>query len=219
MIGIISDIHGNFNALKAVLSELDALNVSKIYCLGDIVGYYPLINECCDELRRRNVKCVLGNHDWYVAANVECARSKTASICASYQSSIISNDNRNWIKALPIFLLDADLSMVHGGWQNPLDEYLKPLDSDLLLIPTSHGASGHTHRSIIKHFSGKTYCNPGSVGQPRDNDPRASFAIYDGNKFSLRRTSYSIQTFIDDCSTHPLPSFIFNRLWSASSHF
>lgn len=64
MIALISDIHGNYTALQAVLKEIDKINIKEIYCLGDIVGYYTQINECCEELQRRNVKCVMGNHDW-----------------------------------------------------------------------------------------------------------------------------------------------------------
>ena len=102
--------------------------------------------------------------------------------------------------------------MVHGGWENPLDQYLKPIDNDLLLIPTRYGVSGHTHRALVKEYNGKVYCNPGSVGQPRDYDSRASFAIYNGSSFSIERVSYSIEQFISLCGAHDLPSYIYPRL-------
>ena len=66
-IALISDIHGNYEALTAVLAECDRLGVSSIYCLGDVVGYYSQVNECCDELRSRAIPCLMGNHDWYMA--------------------------------------------------------------------------------------------------------------------------------------------------------
>ena len=97
MIGLISDIHGNFTALEAVLTRLDELNIKEIYCLGDVLGYYPLINECCRELRDRNIETIMGNHDWYVTANIKCPRSKIASQCAAYQSSIITEENKEWM--------------------------------------------------------------------------------------------------------------------------
>ena len=78
MIALISDIHGNFEALKEVLKKIDELGIKEIYCLGDVVGYYSQVNECCDELRRRNVKCVMGNHDWYMAYDTFCPRSRSA---------------------------------------------------------------------------------------------------------------------------------------------
>ena len=69
MIALISDIHGNYSALQKVLAEIDGMGIEEVYCLGDLVGYYSEINECCDEIRRRNIKSVMGNHDWYMAAN------------------------------------------------------------------------------------------------------------------------------------------------------
>ena len=75
MIGIISDIHGNYTALTKVLAELDNLGVDKIICLGDIAGYYCQINQCCKILQDRNIFCLMGNHDWYLVTNEDCPRS------------------------------------------------------------------------------------------------------------------------------------------------
>ena len=73
-IGLISDIHGNFEALSAVLTDLDRLRVENIVCLGDVVGYYPQINECCDALRARDIFSLMGNHDWYLCGGGFCHR-------------------------------------------------------------------------------------------------------------------------------------------------
>ena len=78
MIGIISDVHGNYSALSRVLARLDALGVSRIICLGDTAGYYCQVNECCDALRERAVFSVMGNHDWYLARQQRCPRSNSA---------------------------------------------------------------------------------------------------------------------------------------------
>lgn len=67
MIALISDVHGNYEALKQVLSKIDEMGIQEIFCLGDVVGYYSQVNECCDALRKRQVRCVMGNHDWYMA--------------------------------------------------------------------------------------------------------------------------------------------------------
>ena len=67
-IALISDIHGNFEALKQVLFAIDKLKINKIFCLGDVVGYYTQVNECCEELQKRNIPCVMGNHDWYLSS-------------------------------------------------------------------------------------------------------------------------------------------------------
>ena len=77
----ISDIHGNYEALTSVLAEIDRLGVERIYCAGDVVGYYSQINECCRELREREIPCVMGNHDWYMAGGGFCPRSRSVNDC------------------------------------------------------------------------------------------------------------------------------------------
>jgi predicted phosphodiesterase len=92
-IGLVSDIHGNHEALKAVLSELDRIGVDEIYCLGDVVGYYSQVNEVCDELIARDVRCVMGNHDWYMASGTSCPRSRSVNDCLAYQRKVITPRN------------------------------------------------------------------------------------------------------------------------------
>lgn len=193
MIAIISDIHGNYDALTKVLSEIDKMNISEIYCLGDVAGYYTQINTCCDELRRRKVHCVMGNHDWYIVSGSGCPRSKSANDCIAYQRKVISRENWNWIASFPAIRNLRGISMVHGGWMNPIDEYLTPDKNYFEKIEGAFFLSGHTHVPCIRKFPGKTYCNPGSVGQPRDGDKRASFATFDGTEFALFRTEYDIK--------------------------
>ena len=195
-IGIISDVHGNYEALKAVLAELDAMRVSDVICLGDVVGYYSQVNECCDELRSRHVRSVMGNHDWYMASGGSCPRSRSVNDCLAYQRKVITAENLEWLTGFPVQLLVDDLRVVHGGWSDPIDEYLKWTDTYFDQIPGNRFASGHTHIPVIRTSHGKTYCNPGSVGQPRDNDPRAAFATYDG-EFTLHRVEYDVQPVFD----------------------
>ena len=93
MIALISDIHGNYTALREVLAKIDSMGIDEVYCLGDVVGYYTEVNECCDEMRRRNIKSVMGNHDWYMAANSFCPRSNSVNDCLKYQKQVISEVN------------------------------------------------------------------------------------------------------------------------------
>jgi putative phosphoesterase len=196
-IGIISDIHGNYEALKSVLSELDKMNISEIYCLGDVVGYYSQVNECCNELRKRNIPTLMGNHDWYVASGGFCPRSKSVNDCLVYQRKVISKENIHWLRTFPVQRFVNNLHMVHGGWTDPIDEYLRePNEEYFSKIEGIDFISGHTHIPIIQHYGNKTYCNPGSVGQPRDNNPRASFVTYDGT-FTNFRVEYDMQTVFD----------------------
>ena len=192
MIALISDIHGNYTALKEVLRKIDSMSIDKIVCLGDVVGYYAQINECCNELRRRNIETVMGNHDWYMVARSFCPRSNSVNDCLKYQKNIITEENYAWLSSLPVFMNVGELSMVHGGWGDPIDEYVKPSEEYFSKVEGKFFASGHTHRQIVEQVGGKTYCNPGSVGQPRDNDPRAAFATFDGNNFQLYRVEYDI---------------------------
>ncbi|MFL6715101.1 MAG: metallophosphoesterase family protein [Burkholderiaceae bacterium] len=196
-IGLVSDIHGNHEALKAVLSELDRIGVDEIYCLGDVVGYYSQVNEVCDELIARDVRCVMGNHDWYMASGTSCPRSRSVNDCLAYQRKVITQRNLDWVRGFPVQRTVGSLRMVHGGWADPIDEYLAPSQEYFAGIEGEVFVSGHTHIQILKAYPGKTYCNPGSVGQPRDNDPRAAFAVYDNGMISLHRVEYDMQTVFD----------------------
>lgn len=196
-IAFISDIHGNYEALKAVLLELDKLDISRVYCAGDIVGYYSQINECCNELRLREIPTVMGNHDWYMAGGGFCARSRSVNDCLAYQRGVIEKENLDWLKSLPVQIQIDKIQMVHGGWTDPIDEYLKPTHEYFEKVVGDIFVSGHTHVQTIRKFGNKTYCNPGSVGQPRDGDPRAAFAICDGRDFELHRVEYDMQKVFD----------------------
>lgn len=193
----ISDIHGNYEALNAVLSELDKLGISRVYCAGDIVGYYSQINECCKELRSREIPSVMGNHDWYMAGGGFCPRSRSVNDCLAYQRGVIEKENLDWLKTLPVQIQIDKIQMVHGGWGDPIDEYLKPTQEYFEKVVGDIFVSGHTHVQTLQKFGNKTYCNPGSVGQPRDGDPRAAFAVYDGKDFELHRVAYDMQKVFD----------------------
>ena len=218
-IALISDIHGNFEALIKVLIALDKLGINEIYCLGDIVGYYPQVNECCDELRNRNIKCVLGNHDWYIISNTHCPRSNTANDCLFYQRKIITKNNIKWLSSFPVYKDIRGLAIVHGGWNNPIDEYFSPTNEYFSFIKGDHFASGHTHKQMIMQFREKVYCNPGSVGQPRDGDNRAAFATFDGNKFKLHRVKYDIEKVCNLMKQYGFNEYYYNRLKTGAANF
>lgn len=193
MIGIISDIHGNYSALETVLDFLDKKGISEIYCLGDVVGYYSQVNECCEELRKRHVKCVMGNHDWYMIAESFCPRSRSVNDCLQYQKKVITKDNLDWLSHFPVYIKNDVGNMVHGGWTNPIDEYLEPSEKYFKRMPFNRYFSGHSHIQQLVQYSSSVYCNPGSVGQPRDGDCRASFALFDDGNIKLCRVNYDIE--------------------------
>ena len=97
MIGIISDIHGNYPALSAVLEKLDKAGCRKIISLGDVSGYYCMVNECIQELRERGIVNIMGNHDSYIVHNGRCERSYTVNICLDHQRRILTEENLAWL--------------------------------------------------------------------------------------------------------------------------
>lgn len=219
MIALITDIHGNYEALKEVLKKIDALGITEIYCLGDITGYYTQVNECCNELRKRNVKCILGNHDWYMISNTGCPRSKSANDCLNYQKTVITQENLDWLTVLPIYRTIGELALVHGGWNDPLEEYLKPIEGYFDAYPNKYFASGHTHKQVIKNFGNKIYCNPGSVGQPRDKNYMSSFATFNGENFELYRVDYNIEKVCKLMNDAGFDEYYYKRLKSGAEHF
>lgn len=216
MIAIISDIHGNYEALKEVLSKIEEMNISKVYCLGDILGYYPQINECCDELKKRDVKCVMGNHDWYMVSGTKCSRSHSVNDCLEYQKKIIKKENLDWIASFPVIRNENGISMVHGGWDNPIDEYIDLNEDYFTGIDKKIFVSGHSHIQQLKQYKNRVYCNPGSVGQPRDGDNRAAFATYSRGKFELFRVAYNIEKVCKQMEKAGFSSYYYGCLRDAS---
>ena len=198
MIAIISDVHGNYSALKSVLKRIDEIGCKKIISLGDVSGYYCMVNECIDEFRRRNIVNILGNHDSYVLGKRKCSRSTTVNICIEYQKKILSEENYTYLAASPE-LLDTDLfSARHGGWRDSLDEYIEKFDFSIAeRYSCKIFFSGHTHIQTIQKKGKVTYFNPGSVGQPRDGDPRAGFALLADNEVNLFRVDYPIDEIVE----------------------
>lgn len=171
------------------------MQIDEVYCLGDVVGYYTQVNECCEELRKRDIPCIMGNHDWYMVGGGFCPRSQSVNDCLEYQRRVITAENVRWLSSFPVFRTVGELSMVHGGWCDPIDEYLtEPDESYFCRLRGRHFVSGHVHVQRELRLGDKTYCNPGSVGQPRDDDPGAAFATFDGDRFHLHRAEYDIGT-------------------------
>ena len=127
-IGIISDVHGNYPALERVISELYKLECDSIICLGDISGYYSMINECIDMIRNENIYCIKGNHDSYLLGESRCSRSNSVNRCIEYQKKIITEDNYKWLTSLPVELKTKKIYALHGGWNDPIDEYIEHFD-------------------------------------------------------------------------------------------
>lgn len=209
---IISDIHSNLEALTVVLAEIDALGVDGIVCLGDIVGYNTNPNECIALLRSRGVPCITGNHDERAAGNNEPDDFNLfAQRALLWTREQLTPENKAYLAGLPrTMVVDGVFLMMHGSVDDT-DFYINGADdaaANLELMQETAGVNigffGHTHvpityvgiggevmeqlDSIVHLDDGCAYLiNPGSVGQPRNHDPRASFALYD--------TALSVVTF------------------------
>jgi len=217
MVAVIADIHGNYPALQAVLKEIDKIGCDRIISLGDVAGYYCMINECIDALRERNIVNVLGNHDYYLLTGIACPRSNSANICLKYQEGILSKTNRFWLQQSLELLNEQDMSFVHGGWVDFLDEYITQIN-DLYFRDFSQTLffSGHTHVQGKICIGEKIYCNPGSVGQPRDGDPRAAFALISSLAVQLLRVEYDIDQVAFQMEQAGFNSYFYENLYKGS---
>jgi predicted phosphodiesterase len=208
---ILSDIHGNLDAFKAVLDDVASRGgFDQIWCLGDIVGYGPEPKECIQLLRQYDHICVAGNHDWAAVGNVELSdfNPEAAAACL-WTAQQLSLDDVAFLKALPLRLYCGDFTLVHGSPREPIWEYLLSIQSakvNFNYFQTRFCLVGHSHvpllfessdardeplfhqlssEAVIELGENRLIINPGGVGQPRDGDPRASYAIYDSDNGAI----------------------------------
>lgn len=215
---VISDIHSNFPALQAVLET--AGEVEAVWCLGDVIGYGPNPNECIELLRTLpNLVCLLGNHDAAALNRIPSDSFNDEARQSIYWTrAVLKPANRDWLEARPELVEMDGITLVHGSPRNPIWEYI--LDQytarlNFRAMKTTFGLVGHTHIPIAFHMAprGRTLhfsfppagelfspqpraiLNPGSVGQPRDHDPRAAYAFFDTTAFSWfpMRIAYDIR--------------------------
>jgi putative phosphoesterase len=225
-IAIISDIHSNLDALEAVIGRLPSYD--EVICLGDVVGYGPQPNEVIERLQQLRPTIVLmGNHDCAVVTGDVADFSPHAAEAIQWTRRKISEPGLRYLTTLKSSArLEAEsssLALFHGSPRDPLSEYVFPG------IPEKIGRSlvkmakadvvllGHTHMPMLYRFTNGVLANPGSVGQPRDGDPRASFALLTLTKgevsFEVERVEYDIPPVADRIMRSGLPSFLAERLY------
>jgi putative phosphoesterase len=189
-IAIIADIHGNLPALEAVLSNKEFLSADSRYCLGDLVGYYPFPDECVKRVAREKIPCVMGNHDYSAVCGVPCRQNEVGFKSLEMTKNFVSETALKFLSKLPhTLIVSADkrkLFLVHGSLDNHLDGYV--YSEDKVAVPKGFDAlcMGHTHKPFTRKEGEKLIVNPGSVGQPRDGDKRASFAVIDTEKMTAK---------------------------------
>ncbi|MFC7072471.1 metallophosphoesterase family protein [Halovenus rubra] len=213
-IGILSDIHGNKVALETVLEDMPP--VDGIVCAGDIVGYNPWHGECIETIHERQIPTVMGNHDRAVAGNSSFGFNSMAGAGVQHAQETLSDDETDWLATLPEQRREFDgrIKIVHSHPERR-GHYTYPEEfSRDLLGEESVLVLGHTHVQHHEIYADGIVMNPGSVGQPRDSDPRAAYSILDLADLSVteHRVEYDIERVQTEVDRAGLPERIGNRL-------
>lgn len=232
--GVFGDIHSNLDALQAVWAGMEEAGVDGYLCLGDIVGYGAQAKECLDLVRELDPVIVAGNHDWAVAGKLGLEYFNVqAQAAVVWTRRHLADEDIDWLGNLPLTRQVGDVTLAHGTVHRPAAfEYLQtPYDAHRSFqeLHTRTAFVGHSHIPVC-FFDGIpiTYsleqrlelgdriciANPGSVGQPRDEDPRASYAIYetDTRVLEIHRVEYDIAKTIGSILRAGLPVLLGERL-------
>ncbi|RPH98365.1 MAG: metallophosphoesterase [Calditrichaeota bacterium] len=234
---IISDIHGNLAALEQVLKQIDETGVDQLVCLGDVVGYGPYPNECCEIIQDKADICLLGNHDSAAIGLTDAAYfNRYARSAIGWTARVLNEKNAAFLRQLPMTAVHQGLMFVHSSPLQPeewnyvftIDEafdQFQSFEQQICFIGHSHipivwnlQESGFPKSSValkVKIVKGCRYIiNVGSVGQPRDDNPDACYGIFDDAQkiFSLHRIRYNVAQTQQAMRDLDLPVFLIDRL-------
>ena len=222
---VISDVHGNLTALEEVLR--DAGRSDLVICSGDIVGYGPNPCECLDVLRGLKIRQVSGNHDRAAVAGIKFKENTTAGRALQVHSDLLGPGHKDFLKKLPKSLKfnvgGIEMAVFHGSPRKPFREYVYQADAEIYVdeFLRMSGAEliilGHTHIPYVVRSGNGLIVNPGSVGQPRDGDPRASYTLIDIEKGEIEvtncRVGYDIDLVTSRIKEKGLPTSLVSRLY------
>lgn len=236
---LIADVHGNLVAFEAVLAHArDHGGFDEVWCLGDVVGYGPKPAECIDLLRQLPHRVVAGNHDLAACGAIGVEEfNDAAARAALWTRETLDDERKRWLASLPQVERAGDFTLVHGTLRWPIWEYLlseEQAAAQLALQETPYSAVGHSHIPFVaveragqgvtlrRVSPGETVAlkrqravvNPGGVGQPRDGDPRAAYAVYDSDAQAVRfyRVPYDVAATQRQMEEARLPRWLIDRL-------
>jgi predicted phosphodiesterase len=236
-VAVLSDIHSNLHALEAVLADVDRQAVDEIWCLGDVVGYGPRPNECVNLVRARAALCLCGNHDLAVLGALDTVDfSGDAGMAARWTQTVLGADEAAWLRELEPLGERPGVELFHGSPRDPVWDYV--LTEQIALISIVETTAplilvGHSHIALAFSWNGEALTgglapdgtdvelagrrwlvNPGSVGQPRDGDPRAAWALIDDEtgRAAFRRIPYGIDRTQAEILEQGLPETLALRL-------
>ena len=237
-VAVVSDIHSNLHALVAVLEAIDAEGPDELWCLGDLVGYGPRPSECCALIGERADVCLAGNHDLAVRGTIDLAEfGGEAGIAATWTRGVLEPQAQELLERLEPKGTAHGVALYHGSARDPIWEYvlsdeaalatLELADSPVVLVGHSHvalriGQSGEELDGGIAPAGTEVevggdvqaLLNPGSVGQPRDGDPRAAYLLLDlgAQRASFRRVEYDVAATQREMREAGLPEMLAARL-------
>jgi diadenosine tetraphosphatase ApaH/serine/threonine PP2A family protein phosphatase len=238
---VLSDIHANLEALEAVFSDArDRGGFDVIWCLGDTVGYGPDPGACIDRIREFELVAVAGNHDHAAVGLIDAHDfNPAAKAAAEWTAGQIDVGHLEFLSSLPFISVQEPFTLVHGSLRDPIVEYLLDAHSasgTLALLETRYCLVGHSHipfvccevdgNPLMTDFiefpedgpvalgDERRIINPGGVGQPRDRNPRPSYAIYDSEEASIQRhrVTYEIAKTQEKMRAAGLPAHLIERL-------
>jgi predicted phosphodiesterase len=235
-VAVISDVHANYQALEAVLKEIDAARVDAVWCLGDTVGYGPRPNECCDAVKDRADHCLVGNHDLVVIGELTVSEfNDEAAAAAIWTTGVLTPESRAFLASLKPFGRVENVDLFHASARDPVWEYVLTEEAALATLELSNAPLvlvGHSHVALAVSaedgrvgggsapggtkvaLDGRWLLNPGSVGQPRDGDPRAAWLLLDRDEMfaEFHRVPYSIERTQAEMQERGLPETLVTRL-------
>ena len=235
---IISDIHANLAAFKAVLADAEG-QWDKVWFLGDLIGYGPDPNECVDLLQTLDHIALSGNHDWAVLNKLDITTFNAAARMAiTLTRTSITDESRDFLDSLPPMVVEGQFTLAHASPRQPVWEYILDLDTaaaNFDHFKTPYCLVGHTHVPVVFALDdednavfpimpdnknplllddARCIINPGSVGQPRDRDPRAAYALLDLDTLSwqYRRVAYPVHQTQEKMRQVGMPPRLVERL-------
>src|SRR5881227_387480 len=236
-VAVISDIHSNLHALEAALTAIEAEAPDELWCLGDLVGYGPRPNECCATIAERADVCLAGNHDLAVRGTIDLEEfGGEAAVAARWTRTVLDPDAQAFLDRLEPEGSAHGVALYHGSARDPIWEYVLSDEGALVTLELAGSPLvlvGHSHVALRVVQSGEEFdggiarggtdldlagvralLNPGSVGQPRDGDPRAAYLLLDleASRAHFRRVPYDIEQTQAEIREQGLPEALATRL-------
>jgi putative phosphoesterase len=235
---VVTDVHGNLPALHAALARIDELGIDAVYCGGDLVGYGPHPNEVCALIQERAIPTIYGNYDYAIArdeedcgcAYVDAHDRELGQRSVEWTLAHTDRNAKDFMRGLPFDLRfslgDQQVRLVHGS-PRKVNEYLfedKPartFERIAVLAGSAVLAFGHTHKPWIHSYGGVKFVNCGSVGKPKDGDPRAALALLETDAegravASIERVPYDVESVAREVAAAGLPGEYADRLVAAA---